>query len=147
MGFEPTAEFLSAQLGVGKKELVEMQQRLGASELAFEAPVGNKEEGEGATLGDFIPTKEEAVDEQLGARQEHDLLKEKFEEFAQTLSERDLKIFEERLLAELPLTLQQIADEFGITKERVRQLESRVVGNLKDFFKESGVDVDSILGS
>ena len=71
-----------------------------------------------------------------------DILKKKFCEFAVRLKDREKQIFEERLMAELPLTLQEIADRYGITKERVRQIEAKLIERLKIFFKESGIAAD-----
>jgi RNA polymerase sigma-32 factor len=48
------------------------------------------------------------------------------------------------LLAELPRTLKDIAREYGISKERVRQIEARIIENLKAFFKDSGIEVDTL---
>ncbi len=73
-----------------------------------------------------------------------DILKDKFEEFAARLTERERKIFKERLIAELPLTLQKIADDYGISKERVRQIEKRLVARLKEFFEASGIGIEAL---
>ena len=96
------------------------------------------------TLQDFLPLDDEPVDEVLAKSESQDLLKHKFEEFAEGLSDREKKIFQDRLLAELPLTLQEIADDYGITKERVRQIEARLIERLKKFFEEKGIDVDTV---
>jgi len=72
------------------------------------------------------------------------ILNQKLEEFSKTLTKRDLKIFEQRLVAELPATLQDIADSYGISKERVRQLEERIIEKLKSFFKDNGIEVNTL---
>ena len=144
MGYEATPLELSRRLGVGEETVVEMHRRLTTPEYALEAPVKG-EKGEGtAILKDFLPIDEVPVDERMAEVQTQDILKERFAEFAEDLNERELKIFEERLLAELPLTLQEIGDEYGITKERVRQLETRLIQRLKKFFKESGIELEAL---
>lgn len=144
MGFEATPVELSKRLGVTEAQVKEMEGRLTTPEYALQAPVaGHKGEGT-AILQDFLPIDEMPVDERLAKEETQDLLKKKFAEFAAKLSPRDQKIFEERLLSELPRTLQDIADEYGITKERVRQLEERLIANLKKFFKESGIEVETL---
>ncbi|MFH1831065.1 MAG: RNA polymerase factor sigma-32 [Pseudomonadota bacterium] len=140
MGYYATPVELSKRLGVPEEQVIEMQKRLTTPEYALEAPAG---EGT-AILQDFLPLDETPVDERIAKHEAHDMLKEKFSEFAGTLTDRDKKIFYERLLAELPRTLQDIADEYGISKERVRQIEARIIENLKRFFKESGIEVEAL---
>jgi RNA polymerase sigma-32 factor len=145
MGFAATPVELSKRLGVTEAAVEEMQKRLTTPELALEAPVTKADGDGGAPLKDFVPLDEIPADERLADDQARDILRRKFAEFEGTLSERDRKIFRERLLAELPLTLQEIAEEYGISKERVRQLEERLMERLKAYFKESGVDVESLI--
>ncbi|MFA4874208.1 MAG: RNA polymerase factor sigma-32 [bacterium] len=144
MGFQATPVELSKRLGVTEAQVVEMEGRLTTPEYGLQAPVaGGKGEG-AAILQDFLPLDEVPVDERLARHEAHDLLKEKFAAFASTLNDRDKKIFHDRLLAELPKTLQEIADKYGISKERVRQLEERLIARLKVFFKESGIEVEAL---
>lgn len=143
MGYYATPLELSKRLGVGEEEVREMQQRLQLPEYGLQAPVKGGEEG-GAILQDFLAVDGTPADEQLAAAQSRDLLEEKFREFAEGLDEREKKIFQERLLSELPLTLQEIADEYGISKERVRQIEGRLIERLKSSFEEQGIGPESI---
>ena len=144
MGYYATPTELSRRLGVGKKEVEEMERRLTTPEYALQAPVHPGEGEGGAILEDFLPAEEVPLDERMAKTQTRDMLNEKFVEFESLLNDREKKIFQERLLAELPLTLQEIADEYGITKERVRQLESRLIAKLKKFFKESGIEAEEL---
>jgi RNA polymerase sigma-32 factor len=144
MGYYATPQLLSKELGVPERDVVEMEKRLTQPEYALEAPV-KRGEGSEAFLKDFISDGQEPVDETLAKAEQDDILKQKLAEFAQGLKDREKKIFKERLLAELPVTLQEIADEYGITKERVRQIESRIVEKLKGFFEESDVDIEAVL--
>ena len=57
--------------------------------------------------------------------------------FRETLSGKDAIIFDKRMVAEDPLTLQELGNEFGVSRERVRQLESRISGKLRTFLKDS----------
>jgi RNA polymerase sigma-32 factor len=66
----------------------------------------------------------------------------KVEEFARDLSPRDTRILRERLLAEDPVTLADLGKEFGVSRERVRQLEARLLRDLRDYLKQSLVDFD-----
>jgi len=142
MGYYATPVELSRRLHVPESQVIDMQRRLTQPELALEAPAGH---GDGtAILQDFLPIEGAGPEEEMAKTETQDMLKGKFEEFASGLSDREKKIFEERLLAELPLTLQEIADEYGITKERVRQIEARLVERLRAFFKESGIEIDTL---
>ena len=56
-------------------------------------------------------------------------------DFRKTLNARELKVFNDRLLSEKPKTLQEVANEYGLTRERVRQIESGIILKLRDFLK------------
>ncbi len=144
MGYKATAQILSRKLGVKEEDVVEMQRRLTHPEYALEAPVSAQTSTHEAILKDFIADDQAPLDEKLAKEQTKDILNEKLEEFAKTLNERELRIFKDRLVAELPLTLQEIADQYGITKERVRQIEERIIARLKAFFKEKGIEVEAM---
>ena len=136
MGMPPDNHLLSERLDVSEAAVEEMGQRLTQPEYALEAPVGSGE----AILKDFIAMDEPSVEEKISEREIADILQLKLKEFAGLLNERELKIFQQRLVADLPITLQEIADEYGITKERVRQLEARLLGKLKTYLKEAGLN-------
>jgi RNA polymerase sigma-32 factor len=63
-------------------------------------------------------------------------------EFAKELDERDRRILEERILSEEPRTLQELGEAFGVTRERVRQLEARLVARLSEYLKQHLVDFE-----
>jgi RNA polymerase sigma-32 factor len=144
MGYYATPQILSKKLGVEEKDVIEMQKRLTHPEYSLEAPVGKSDKTSPTILKDFIADEQIPLDEKLAGEETKDILKQKLDEFAGTLNERELKIFEERLIAELPHTLQEIADAYGITKERVRQIEERIIKKLKEFFKEKGIEVEAL---
>ena len=138
-GFKADSKSLAEKFDTTEEEIDEMTKRLTQPELALEAPVSSEHE---VLLKDFLPIDEELIEEQLGQAEARNILTTKLDEFSEQLNERELKIFRERLLAELPRTLQEIANEYGITKERVRQIESNILDRIRGFFKEKGVDVD-----
>ena len=145
MGYYATPVELSKRLGVSESQVIDMQRRLTTPEYALQAPVkGKGDEGGGAILQDFLPIDETPPDEQVAQSETQDILKDKFEEFASRLTEREKTIFKERLIAELPMTLQLIADEYGISKERVRQIERRLIARLKEFFEASGIGIEAL---
>jgi RNA polymerase sigma-32 factor len=69
-------------------------------------------------------------------------LREHIDRFAVDLDPRDQKILRERILAEDPRTLQEIGDELGLTRERIRQLEKKLVDGLRDYMKANLVDFE-----
>ena len=62
--------------------------------------------------------------------------------FAEDLDERELRILRERLLADPPKTLQELGDEFDLTRERVRQIEKKIIGRLSEYLRENLVDFE-----
>ena len=69
-------------------------------------------------------------------------LREHIDRFAVDLGDREQKILRERVLAEEPKTLQEIGDELGLTRERIRQLEKNLVDGLRDYMKANLVDFE-----
>lgn len=140
LGIEVEPKRIAERLDVSEEDVIDMEQRLGQNDLSFDAPV--REEEGSATHGDFIAGSAPSVEEAVADDELRRVFLEKVQEFAATLDERDRRIIDERILAEEPKTLQQMGDEFGITRERVRQLEARVVSRLRDYMKENLVDFD-----
>lgn len=138
LGFEPRAKLLSERLDVKEKEVIEMEQRMGKSDLSFDAP---KSFDSNALNIDFYTVEEENQEDAVERQQLKDQLFGSLDEFVHDLKEKEKRIFTERLYAEVPKTLQEIADEYGITRERIRQIEARVVDKLKAFFKQKGFDI------
>jgi len=143
-GFSPTPKLIAQRLDVREKEVVEMEQRLAARDVSVDAPFAD---GEDATLLDFLPSREQTADA-VADEEYHHLIRETANEFRQTLKGKDLVIYQRRLEPlmrdEEPTTLQEIGDEFGITRERVRQIESRVKKKLADFMRQRIPDIKEI---
>ena len=78
-----------------------------------------------------MPTPREIIEAEF-----NDALHAHLDEFGRSLQGKDRTIFYGRLISEQPLTLQEIGDRFGISRERVRQLESRLQDRLKHFLLE-----------
>lgn len=144
MGFRPDAHLLARHLGVTADEVVMMSQRLTQPEASLEAPLGH--DPKSASLGDFIADDDVPFDEKLAQQEIRDIFAEKLAEFAARLPERDHKILQERLLAEVPRTLQDIAGEYGISKERARQLEARILQKLREHMQKAGIGMQKADG-
>jgi len=140
LGIEAEPRLIAERLDVSEDDVVDMEQRLGHADLSFDAPVGD-EDGS-ATFGDFLAGPSGNAEEAVADEELRRVFLEKVKAFAETLDARDRRIVEERILAEEPKTLQEMGDEFGITRERVRQLEARVVSRLRDYLKKNLVDFE-----
>jgi RNA polymerase sigma-32 factor len=117
-----------------------MEQRLSQSDLSFNAPT--RRDDSSSEFGDFIPARGESAEHSVGDKQLRAVFLEKVYEFAATLDERDRKLVDERVLAENPKTLAELGEELGISRERVRQLEARLVDRLREYLKENLVDFE-----
>jgi RNA polymerase sigma-32 factor len=140
LGIEVEPRLIAERLDVTEDDVIDMEQRLGHSDLSFDAPVGDDDGS--ASYGDFIPSRGPSTEEGVADDELRRVFLEKVHAFAETLDERDRRIIDERILAEEPKTLQEMGDAFGITRERVRQLEARVVSRLRDYMKENLVDFE-----
>ena len=139
-GLTPGPKLLAQRLNVKEDEVVEMEQRLASRDLSVDMPMGDDEE---ATLLHFLPDQKESPEEQLAETQYQQLLREKMEQFAGVLKDKELVIFRERLLNEEPLTLREIGEKYDISRERVRQIEERVKRKLKAFLSKELKDIKS----
>ena len=134
-GYEVEAKHLAAALDVSEQEVVEMERRLNASETSLDAPMRSDEQGD-RTQGDFVRAAPALrPDVQVEAGEFGAILKEKLHAFGETLRDRDLEIFRDRLLNDEPATLVQIAERFGVTRERVRQIEERLKRRLRQYLE------------
>jgi len=140
-GYVPDAKLLADRLHVRERDVVEMDQRLGSWELSLDQPLRPDSEG---TLLDVLPASETPVDEQLATTEFRKIFREKLAEFIKTLNEREEDILRNRILSETPLTLEDLGAKYGITKERTRQLEARLIKHLRDYLKREIKDFDSL---
>lgn len=128
-GFDPSASNLAERLGVGRDQIVEMQQRLDASDMSLDATLGD--ETGGATRMDFLPAVGPSIEEALAGDEIASLLRDRIAEILPSLSEKEAYILERRLLTDDPVTLREIGEKYHVTRERVRQLEARLLQKLR----------------
>ena len=146
MGIDPTHAEIAKQLDVPEHEVAEMDVRLASGEKSLDAPVGDAD-GSSTTRIDLMPATGDGPEALAASEEMQTLLKAKLGEFRVTLEgkEKDLAIFDERLVADEPLTLQELGDRFGISRERVRQLEQRLTTKLRLFLSEELGDATEVL--
>jgi len=137
LGFEPGPKLLADALNVREEEVIEMDQRLGGWELSLDAPL---KEGSDEYHKNFLPTTEPQVEEILAQAELKGMFRQKLSEFRRELNAKELDILDLRLLAEKPLTLQEIGARHHISRERVRQIEDRLIKRLRQFLKSEIAD-------
>ena len=136
LGIEPTSLEIANRLQVEESEVVEMDKRLSSGEASLDAPVGDND-GRPISRVEMMASPDRRQDVMLADDQYHAMVRERLDAFRTRLrNEKDIAIFEERLLAAEPKTLQEIGERFGISRERVRQLEARLTKQLREYLQE-----------
>ncbi|MGF1465213.1 MAG: RNA polymerase factor sigma-32 [Sandaracinaceae bacterium] len=134
MGIEPTADVIAKRLDVPEKDVTQMERRLSAGEMSLDAPVGQAD-GRPTARIDLLPSSDRSIDDALAEDERTRLLSAKIHEYGATLEGKEAVIFSDRLVAEDPRTLQELGDEFGVSRERVRQIEKRLQGKLRKYLE------------
>ena len=145
LGFQATTALLAEKLDVPEKEVIEMERRLAAPEASLDAPLGTADDGGERTRLDYMSSEDggDRPDRVVANSEFAQLLKGKLEAFANTLEGREQTIFRERWLTDEPKTLQEIGDQYNVSRERARQLEKRMLDRLKKYLEaEMGTAVD-----
>jgi len=137
MGVETDSRQLAAALDVSERDVVDMERRLSASETSLDAPARSLvDDNSGRTQGDLVPAAPSTrPDLQVESGEFQELLRVKLALFTAELRGRDRDIFDRRLLADVPVTLEQLGGEHGISRERARQLEDRLKKKLRVFLE------------
>ena len=136
LGIEPTAELIAKRLDVSQSDVTQMERRLSGGDMSLDAPVSQGTEGRATARIELMPAPGKSVDDALADNEVHRILTEKIHEYGATLEGKEDVIFRDRLVAEDPRTLQELGDEFGVSRERVRQIEKRLQGKLKKFLEK-----------
>ena len=125
---EKKYELLANDLDVSKEDIIEMEQRMSARDLSLDAPFDEDHE---MTPLDLL--KEGSVNQEnaLIAEQEKRILQTDVLNAMKHLNEKEVFVIKNRIMAESPLTLQEIGDHLKLSRERVRQIESEALKKLK----------------
>lgn len=124
---------LSHKLGIPEDEITEMAKRLSSRDVSLDKPAGQDDES--ATPLSTLLKKEDGslpLDEQMALDEQLSLLMEAVNGLRESLTEKERIVLEERVLSDEPLTLQEIGDKYGITREAVRQTEARLMKKIKE---------------
>ncbi len=119
---------LAQRLGVEESELSEMELRMAARDFSLDAEVTD---GGGATHLDRMQAETTSPEQEVLGKEERRLLSEALASVGDKLNHKERYVLEERLLADEPLTLAQVGQQFGVSRERARQIESQVIAKLR----------------
>jgi RNA polymerase sigma-32 factor len=115
-------KLIAKRLGVTEQDVVDMNRRLGG-DVSLNSPI--REEGDSGEWQDWLVDDTVSQETRLAESEEADNRRKALGEALSVLNERERRIFEARRLADEPITLEELADEFGVSRERVRQIEVR----------------------
>jgi len=132
-GFTPEPKLLAERLDVKEEEVVEMSQRLGGWEVSLSSPV-NEDSREAFSA--LLPDPGKDADEQLSDAQTRELLTRKLREFRKSLSGKEADIFDNRIMAEKPVTLRELGDKYHISRERVRQIQAKLTKRIEKWLRD-----------
>ena len=132
MGIEPTSAALADRMGVAEREVDDMERRLKGDDVSLDAEISDGE-GRSLTRLDLIADPTALQDSLFNDADFDDAFKKRLHAFGAQLSGKEQFIFQNRLVGGDPLTLQEIGDKFGVSRERIRQIERRLLDKLRRF--------------
>ncbi len=133
MGQEPSTKLLSSRLGVSEADVESMTQRMQGRDVSLQTSVDDSGR---TSLLDFEATDDIPIDEQIGKNEMLSILHAGIDELMGSLNDREKELLEDRLLADEPLTLQEIGEKYGVTREAVRQMENRLMLKIRKILEE-----------
>jgi RNA polymerase sigma-32 factor len=140
LGYDPTPKRISESLNVREQDVINMDRRMGSWEVSLNAPVRDDSDDK---YIDFLDSGETSLESAVARKEVAHQLRRQLKEFGTDLKGKEKAIFEKRLMAEEPLTLQELGRQFGISRERVRQIEVRLKKKLRRFLENRVPDIHS----
>ncbi|NBN79799.1 RNA polymerase sigma factor RpoH [Microvirga tunisiensis] len=131
---------IATKLGVSEEEVVSMNRRLGG-DASLNAPI-RAAEAESGEWQDWLVDESDNQETLLANQEELDMRRKLLSEALDVLNERERRIFEARRLAEEPMTLEDLSAEFGVSRERVRQIEVRAFEKIQKAVRKSARDLE-----
>jgi len=141
LGVEAGPKLLAKNLGAEESDVIEVSQALQGRDVSIDQPVGRPGEEQDRSVWETMAADIPGPEELVSRKEMQEILKSKISAFAASLKEKERYILENRLISEEPLTLQQIGDHFGTTREAVRQKEEKLIGRLKEFLRSEIKDL------
>lgn len=137
-GFNPEPKLLAERLNVKEREVIEMGQRMDNWDVSLESPVRSDSEDE---QKNFLPAEGPGIESMVAGKEIKAKLGELIATLKDKLNDKERMILEKRLLTDEPLTLQNIADRFEISRERVRQIEVNLLKKMKKYLETEMPDI------
>lgn len=131
-------EHISTKLGVSQEEVVNMNRRLSGPDASLNVQVGGEDGGN--EWQDWLASDDDSQETVLVRNEEYDARMELLTTAMARLNEREQRIIRERRLKDSPTTLEDLADEFGVSRERIRQIEVRAFEKLQEAMKALAVE-------
>jgi RNA polymerase sigma-32 factor len=121
-------QLIATRLGVTEQDVIDMNRRL-SGDVSLNSPI--REEGDSGEWQDWLVDDSASQETTLAESEEAEIRHKALGEALTVLNERERRIFEARRLADEPITLEELADEFNVSRERVRQIEVRVFEKIR----------------
>ena len=128
---------IATRLNVSETEVISMNRRMAAPDNSLNAPLRADSEGE---WQDWLVDDSESQETRLAESEELEKRRDLLKGALETLNERERHILVERRLSEDPLTLEQLSQQFGISRERVRQIEVRAFEKLQKSMRTAAIE-------
>ncbi len=133
-------KIIAKRLGVTEQDVIDMNRRLGG-DASLNAPI--REEGDSGEWQDWLVDDHESQEKVLAESEEFDTRRKALSEALSVLNDRERRIFEARQLADEPVTLEELAEEFGVSRERVRQIEVRAFEKVQKAVRNRVADLET----
>lgn len=137
-GYDTDNATLAANLGVSEEEVSEMLQRMDAPDMSLDAPVKDEQ---GASHMELLPALGPGVEEEVAASERSNLARRQIDAVLPELNDKEADILRTRLLTDSPETLREIGERHGVSRERIRQLEERLVSRLRERMQQEYEDL------
>ena len=141
-GYKPEPKLLAERLNVKEHEVIEMSQRMDNWDVSLESPVREDSDDDQKS---FLPDHGPSVEQRVADIEVREQMTELLARLSGNLNEKEQVILAARLLSDEPLTLQNIADQFGISRERVRQIEANLLKKMKKYLEQEVPDIHTFL--
>jgi RNA polymerase sigma-32 factor len=125
-------QIIAKRLGVTEQDVIDMNRRLGG-DASLNAPI--REEGDSGEWQDWLVDDRDSQEAIFAQREELENRRSALSDALAVLNDRERRIFEARRLVDGPVTLEDLATEFGVSRERVRQIEVRAFEKVRNFVR------------
>jgi RNA polymerase sigma-32 factor len=130
---------IATRLGVTEEDVISMNRRL-SGDTSLNAPI--RADSESGEWQDWLVDESDSQETRLAENEELDNRRQLLKDAMEVLNERERRIFEARRLAEEPITLEELSSEFGVSRERVRQIEVRAFEKVQKAVKKGARELE-----